>query len=220
MNINGQLTGVELAYQNNSQSAHWSRFFIRGDISLHWGTTRYDGGLQDAEGNSTPYQSDSKEFISIFRGLGGAHVYQGRISRLSLYGGFGTWGLINRTQGLGSYEREATYNYLPWGFGFETLGAAKNLALVMTAEYNYFLSGQTISHLEDANPNLPTIKHKQKDGSGFKITVGTHYFLSSITLLTQIYHQAWDIEKSDVVSGFIEPKNTTKMSGLSVGVLF
>lgn len=145
------------------------------------------------------------------------------------YGGFGFRYLNNgfngevTSAGASGYGRESKYYYLPLGLDLKHNLIGHWLA-AYRFEYDLFLSGLQVSHFEDADDTLPTIKNKQDSGYGLR---GSIKFINPgerFNMVIEPFFQYWHIEESKLETSpqidATEPQNKTREVGLSLGVQY
>lgn len=114
--------------------------------------------------------------------------------------------------GAGGYKRESNYYYSP--IGIETLTSLKNEWYVgIVLEYDHFWKGRQVSHIGDVNPSVGTIKNDQNDGYGLR---GSIRFKKegNFSYVLEPFARYWNIDDSEVVDTWIEPKNHSTEVGL------
>jgi hypothetical protein len=126
-----------------------------------------------------------------------------------------------------SYDREITSFYLPIGLNF-TLGVTDRWAFTFAGEYDYFIDGNAVSHLNQSNSAYPIVDNTQNSGFGYRLTTGVQRAFAGWNLKISPYIDYWSVQKSNTQT-FVannqtlsvwEPSNTSMMYGVSVSVTF
>lgn len=198
-----------------SDSASWST--IRLDGRLSGGEVDYDGSFMDGTPLST---SGSDDFLFDVRALFG-HTWRPARFCDGAYAGLGYRHLRDdSSQQIGGYRRESNYLYIPLGIqkGFD-LTTRWNLALA--GEFDVLLIGRQISHLDDANPALPTVRNWQWPGFGGSLSLDLVHAYERVNVGFGPFLRYWWIAESEVSNeGYYEPENNTIEYGLSFVIRF
>lgn len=225
MKISGPMNEIRGVYKHPLMPQN-TPMFIGADVRYAESTQmNYDGALQGKDKNgkivTTPYSTTSRDRLTDIQATFGASIMESPIQALEVYGGLGRWQLVNRINGEYGYDRRATYVYLPIGMNYaHRLGP---VVLKAGAEYNSWLTGQTVSGINDGTGKA--IVHEQPSGNGMRINAGGEFSLGQVALMVNVYHQRWDVEASNIVmvsstDGYVEPKNNTRITGITVGATF
>lgn len=129
----------------------------------------------------------------------------------------------------GSYDRESNYTTIP--LGSEVIFNLNNHSTAaLDLRYDLLLRASTESKLSQVDSAYKDIDNKQKKGSGIKIGANYTYYFTNQSLVISTYYRKWDFEDSEAEVGldygdgtvgmFIEPKNTTEMSGINIALGF
>lgn len=129
--------------------------------------------------------------------------------------------------GYYGYERESNYVYIP--LGFETKSPLAGMwTWGLAAEYDFFIKGEQVSHLEDVSSQYGTFNNKQNSGYGARGSVDFVRHGGPFDILIEPFIRYWKIAKSNIdvncnaifcLAGF-EPRNHTLQYGLKLGVKF
>jgi hypothetical protein len=195
--------------------ASWSTLRFEGRLSA--GEVDYDGSFMDGTPLST---SGTDDLLIDVRLLWGREWQPARFVD-AVYGGLGYRYLNDdSSEQLGGYERESNYLYVP-------LGARKDFALTnrwdlsLTGEFDVLLVGRQISHLADADPDLPTVRNWQWPGFGAGLFVDFRRAGRDFDFALSPFLRYWWVDESDTSEdGFYEPENNTLEYGLSFVVRF
>lgn len=199
----------------------WNSILFSARGSAVYGTTDYDGSLQNLNNNTKePYQSDSKNSILD----GGFHL--GYILRpradfsIIPQVGIKTWYLQNFEQSDDpyDYDRIVNYIYAPVGLQIKnSLSDRSNLSL--EAFYNNFINGTAESYLGNG-----VVINEQTEGEGYEFSIAYEMQLENSILSIGPFYRKWVVEDSDTVevattnNGTVlitEPANETKIYGLN-----
>ncbi|MBX3020717.1 MAG: hypothetical protein KF799_03500 [Bdellovibrionales bacterium] len=224
MKIGGTLVELAGIYRHHLQSSVRPSYLMADLRYATSSSNSYDGGIMhfDKDGDythTTPNSAKSKDAIVEFKGVYGSTLINTATHALDLYGGLGRWQLNNKVDGSTAYRREAVYLYLPVGVT-SARKVGSTFVWTMGAELDIYLNGSTTSKMGDAVKGASDIVHNQPSGSGYSVRTGSEFQVAGISMTSSIYYQVWDIETSDVVGKFIEPKNRTTMLGLNLGARF
>ena len=177
----------------------------------------YDGRLM----SGTPFKRSGVHqsfFDTIF--AGGLEAKASERFSIAPYIGFGYRYLLDKDDGIAydkvnnvygiDYKREQVYYYLPMGADFKVaLGSGWRFAL--NTEFDVLLRGENKSD---------GLKFRQKSGYGTRASAKVEKHLPSVGFFAEPFYRYWSIGKSNVVDGYIEPKNNTNEFGLRVGASF
>lgn len=199
---------------------------LRGFASYVWGDLKYEGGLQDQNGNIVQEIShDTPNKIISLRGTAGYRFSDVDVAEVSLdltpYAGLGWRYLVDDLPGEGGYKREQTYVYFPIGL-LATTEVFGDWIVECRVEFDFLIRGRNESH-----PQGGTLRFSQKSGTGFGMAAR---FLSPEVDLPVVdrgaafslepFLQTWTIDKSNVLADHLEPKNKSWMVGVRGGVDF
>ncbi|NLH42446.1 MAG: hypothetical protein GX448_11465 [Planctomycetes bacterium] len=192
-----------------------STFAFDGRIAA--GQVDYDGSFMDG----TPLSNSGiDDFLLDVRLLWGRHWEPARIVQAA-YAGLGYRYLCDDSSGKpGGYQRESNYLYLPVGVrkGFDLTG---RWDLTLTGELDMLLVGRQISHLSDANPDLPDVRNWQWPGLGATLSADFLRRGPSWAVGFSPFLRYWWVDESDLsADGYYEPRNNTFEYGLSFVVRF
>lgn len=226
MRLHGQMTRFGAGYRREFQIRKRTLWW-QVDASYAYGNLTYNGEIQNfVDATVMPVTYRAKDNISILRGLIGYALLDNDVRAFRLYVGLATWMLRDRSEGVGSYDREITYFYAPVGAEYVQRVGTFNWRSYF--EINHQLFGIVQSDLSDANPGNPDLTNFQFFGFGFKASTAAEWNIGSIALTGEIFYQLWSMNAStqdDVtVNGqpaeFQEPKNDTEMLGADLGLRF
>jgi hypothetical protein len=189
---------------------------VRLEGQLSAGEVDYDGSFMDG----TPLSaSGNDDFLIDVRLLWGREWQPVRVFD-AVYIGLGYRYLNDDSSAqIGGYERKSNYLYVP-------VGARKDFELTnrwdlsLTGEFDVLLIGRQISHLNDADPDLPTVRNWQWPGFGAGLSVDLRRRGRGIDFAFAPFLRYWWIAESDVSQGFYEPENNTFEYGLSFVLRF
>lgn len=215
----GSLNGIRIRYDARFEAP---RMLLRGETEYILGRLQYDGTLRNIDsGESEPHSAEAYDAILNVRGLlGGTIEFSGR-QEVTPYTGAGARHLSDRVTGVGSYEREVTYYYVP--VGVEHLLRLRNGWRLTTAlEYDVFIAGRVKSRVADVGfSNDPVTSQKQGYGHRIALSFGgavNHRY----DLHVGPYWQHWTIGDSDTVAAsddrtpIMESRNRSDLVGVNV----
>lgn len=209
------------------------KFQLDGLFSTYLGANTYEGGLFNATTNqSIAYSTDSQDWYLGIASRAGVAFSVAQKEVAFIYAGFGYRFLhnkmIDKPNIKASYDRDQGYLYFLIGVDGEIL-LSKSFSLLAEVQYRQLLYGHQRSGMKELGYD-EDFYFSQNDGLGGRVSVGgKFYFLNQIALKVRLYFDYWSIEKSSLVAGyqggkfisnFVEPRNFTKVIGVSAGVSF
>lgn len=224
MKMEGLKSGVGFVAQKfDSGQVHSKRWVLTGDY--YSGTVDYTGATMNL--NTGERKPATSQDTSYFYNLTAS-----RSARLMSVGSFIPWigaglgyrFLVTKPKNANpsDYRREQSYLYLPIT-GELARKLRPSTTLQLATEVDIFLRGGNTSYI------FGEMKFRQSSGSGlgFSGTVTEDFSPTLSAFVTLKYHR-WSIAASDLtavsLSGrtyhFLEPKNYTEQTGLSVGMYF
>lgn len=241
MNFKGAFNGIFMTYAFRPVDID---SMVEQIVNLYRVELRYAAGLVNYTGGNdvTGFTySGVHDYVFEGRGIFANEYTLPQAWTVTPYMGIGFRLLDDHLQesGPGGYERESTYWYVPLG-----VTLAKDLPRDWRWEYNieydYFLSGKQISHLENVDPALEPLGNKQGEGFGWRTSLKLVKTLPRVKWSLEPYYRFWHIKKSriepwtlqggayipypDSEPGMIifglEPDNITQELGLRLGAQF
>lgn len=209
------------------------KFQLDGFFSTYLGANTYEGGLFNATTNqSIAYSTDSQDWYLGIASRAGVAFSVAQREVAFIYAGFGYRFLhnkmIDKPNIKASYDRDQGYLYFLIGVDSE-IPLSKSFSLLAEVQYRQLLYGHQRSGMKELGYD-EDFYFSQNDGLGGRVSVGgKFYFLNQIALKVHLYFDYWSIEKSSLVAGyqggkfisnFVEPRNFTKVIGVSAGVSF
>jgi hypothetical protein len=194
----------------DGNSVCWSTVAFDGRLSA--GQVDYDGSFMDG----TPLSTRGTDDLLIdVRLLWGRHWQPARVID-AVYAGLGYRYLNDDSSAqLGGYERESNYVYVPLGVR-KDFDLADRWDLALTGEFDVLLVGRQISHLNDADPDLPNVRNWQWPGFGAGLFVNVLHEGAKFDVGFGPFLRYWWVDESDVsADGYYEPRNNTVEYGLS-----
>lgn len=177
------------------------------------------GGKANYSSYRTGKMDNEPQFLSETRGLFGCNWALNATTTLSPYTGLGyryksdSENGATSTTGHYSYERESHYWYLPVGLKYQTT-LTPQLDLVIRGEYDQLITGEQRSN---TLKNNKVLKQRQNSGFGAKASVDVIKKLDNKRVISfGPYFHYWDIKDSEVVAGWVEPRNKTYEAGMSI----
>jgi hypothetical protein len=213
--LNGLAFGLETRPLEQAMLLRLSGEYLFGGVT-------YEGSLYYANDKRTePWTTNANDFIYTVKGILGFPFLNWGRGDLGLFAGLGTRYLYDQLQGRGSYEREISYFYLPAGLEMRFFLRAKSMLLV-TAEYDRFISGTAKSHLTQTGRSRD-ISNTQNSGYGHRLAADLSFWLSdSMDLHIAPYWQHWQVDDSDRVAMdkelSYEPMNSTEQIGVTIAI--
>ena len=198
------------------QSFASNKMMARAEGRVAFGRVDYDGALTDG----TPFTINGiDDFVLEGRLLLGPE-WLGENTLNTLYAGMGYRYLKDDTSfNPSGYERESNYYYVPIGFEIDTNFKA-GWSWAGRIEFDYLLRGIQKSHLNDFDPELPDIENDQDSGYGYRASIKLLYKSTDVIFAIEPFFRYWDIDKSEVSYGWIEPANETTEYGIQLTWMF
>jgi hypothetical protein len=208
----------------------WESFLGKGWVSLaaldfDFGSTRYDGALQDAA--NTPVVSTTNNVIfDISAAIG--RVLHVSLGRLIPYIGVGMHYWHRGLTGTGAYTEKYYFYYLPVGVRLERALSDKfQIAVDVSGFWN--LGGRIRVFLSEFDPTLQDVTGTLGSAFGFKLEIPLSYHLNpSLNLVAVPFFETFGIGAGDVfpihstsgqqVDSALEPASTTYFYGIRLGV--
>jgi len=179
-------------------------------MSMVGGDVEYDGGYHS--GGSL--KGDTSNYIFNFRGIAGFMIGEDGFCIMP-YSGLGYRYLNNDLNdlGVGGYEREQAYLYLPLGVDISTtLSSSGQWKIGLKSEFDWMFHGENKSG---------DIEFDGQDGRGVRFIPYIRYDINDkIGLKLEIFGEYWKINDSDVNQGYLEPENASNYYGGKFGVVF
>jgi hypothetical protein len=135
--------------------------------------------------------------------------------------------LLNRLgEGYGTgYDRTQYYVYIPVGTNIKLNFAQKTISFLFNVEFDLLLRGYNIS--EDINVTTDNYMYRnrrlyiQNTGYGLRFSGKVSKKIDAKTsVFIEPFIRYWDIANSDIINGYLEPKNNTVEYGAKIGVSF
>jgi hypothetical protein len=215
MEESGLLYGLSGSFEHLADC----NLFIDLSGSIVAGDLKYDGKLVNADGTEHPMTADTPNTIFNLWGTGGMLFECGDYSFIP-YSGIGYRFLVDDLEEASStygYTREQTYVYLPVGVGlFRRMQASWLLDCRM--EYRIMLDSYNRSHggVLGGSVVLP-----QDSGSGFSASIGlSRPDGATSKFRMETFVETWNVDDSEVVSGYIEPENKSFLFGMRCSLCF
>lgn len=207
------------------------KFQLDGLFSTYLGANTYEGGLYDnLTHQSTPYSTSSEDWYLGIASRFGVAVNMKDKEVVFVYAGLGYRFLhnfmIDKPNIKASYERDQGYLYFLIGIDGE-VAINPFISIIATLQYRQLLYGHQTSGMRALGFDND-FNFTQNDGFGGRVSVGGKFYLNNkMALKAKLYFDYWAIEASNFVAGvaggkfignFVEPRNTTKVIGVSLGL--
>lgn len=224
--LRGRQTDSEGEEAADTPPAPPSPWVFRADARIAYGSTDYDGRLQDG----TPYTMSGVDALSVEGRLLLGHRFESTSGMTTVYGGLGSrYKEDDSSFDRAGYKRESRYLYLPISVEYiHTL--PRNRAVIFSAEYTHLISGEQKSDLSGFG--IGEITNEQKSGYGLRGAVAYAHPWRNGHVVIEAFIRHWDIDDSEIetVFGrtprgiaraqFLEPENQTVEAGLSLRYRF
>jgi len=218
MTESGPLVGMGLSY---TYAFRDNPVVLRLEGEYHYGQLTYNGSTS----TGTPMTAPAEDNILNGRALLGFQAQPTDRINIGPFLGVAARYLNDLIQG--GYDREITYLYLPIGANL-TFGLSNRWLLSVGGEYDYFISGSAVSHLNQSNSEFPTVYNTQSNGYGYRLTAGLARSFEKWTLNVSPYISCWSVQQSDIQTfstsngpmSAWEPENTSTMYGVKFSARF
>lgn len=230
MDISGPMLSME---GNFSLGYKLFKFQFDGFFSTHLGANFYEGGLFNTATNQTiAYSTDSKDwYLGVASRFGVAFSLSGREVAF-IYSGIGYRYLhnmmIDKPWVKASYERDQGYVYFLVGVDGE-MPITRFFSMIGELQYRQLIYGYQVSGMSALGYDNDFC-FVQTNGFGGRVGLGgKFYFANQMALKAKLYLDYWAIEDSSLVAGyqggkfvnnFVEPRNLTRVVGVSLGLVF
>ena len=222
MEEEGMFYGVAFGYtyrdwvpDSPEQSLSDNKTMVRAEGRFAFGQVDYDGAVQDLEtGEISPLTIENiDDFALEGRLLLGADWLDINTLR-TLYAGIG-YRYLNDDPSFhpAGYERESNYYYVPIGYEIDT-NLRAGWSWVGRIEFDYLLWGLQRSHI------YPVLKNRQNSGHGYRASIKLQKKGKNVMFVIEPFFRYWDIDKSDVEFGWLEPANETTEYGIQLSWMF
>jgi len=134
----------------------------------------------------------------------------------------------SKARGGKTAQQELIWLYIPLTVGV-TWQMADRWQLRATAEEDVIASGTSRQHLENINPNMPTLSLSENSGTGTKLSLGARKKGQELDLTGEVFYRNWQIAESSTENYLdskrrdhvgVTPANSTDMLGLGIGVTY
>ncbi len=245
MRERGNMYGIDLHYtyrmsENKDIRSLKDVFDDQNKINVYGFDFKYSWGSVDYDSQGTGSADDVEDYMAEIRGIIGYDIPIAQ-ARFTPYTGLGIRYLHDDLRGQSSngangYRRESNYLYIP--LGLETYAKAKNgIAMDLFLEYDLFLSGKQVSHIEDIpGVGFDKLVNQQPHGYGFKGSFRIIKKNKDVDFYVEPFFNYWHIRKSKIspitINGQlispspglilvgIEPDNNSTEYGIRLGTHF
>ncbi len=181
------------------------------------GDVKYDGGYGSGR-NYHELTGDTSNYIVNGRGIAGFMIGEDGLCIMP-YSGLGYRYLRNDLNDLtiagvvNGYLREQVYLYLPLGLDISLpLGYDGKWTIGLKSEFDWMFYGENKSGGTEL---------KNQDGYGFRFIPYVRLDVSEqLALKLEVFGEYWNINKSDVNNGILEPDNASNYYGARGGICF
>lgn len=222
------ISGAYLGGQVNAEFRIYYTAFMLDFGILKGVRTKYNGHLQDINGNLTPFRADSKDWYYFFNLGLKQYILVNNKYNIYLDILFGRRYLNNIIQTDDSYLREQIYYYANFGGGAEYF-IKSNISIMFGFDYRQVISAYNKTHLKISGYNRPYMLFEQDGGNGLKTQLAVKYTAQNgLNYRFGIYYELWLINKSKEIwirttnntIAFYEPKNHTNTIGAFISIGF
>ena len=225
MTEKGRLQGVMARYEFRDERGG----MFQAEVQAERGALDYDGAFQDG----TPLETDTNDYLIELRVLGGLGCFMADRYLFTPFLGLGHRYWNDEIEGLGGYEREISYWYIP--LGIQTLASlSSGVTLGFHAEYDLFVEGKVTSHLNQADQSLGVLYNDQLSGKGWGVKGSIQLrclFFDRTWILMEPFISYWEMADSEPVRIYydtaagqeiigLEPENNTTHYGVRVLIEF
>ena len=227
ISIEGERYGLSYEYlsrKSTEKSSFWSY-----QVDLSYGDLIYDGGFQDGKIKfKVNCRTDWYQEHRLLYGL--ALPFNDNVFVVMPYLGFGFRGLFNRGNDydyikdgnpakIVGYDRYSLYLYIPLGIILRT-ELDNDWLFSLNPEFDLFLSGEQTSGI-DTNGSGKPLENAQHGGFGFRVSSRVSKKIGDeFAVFLEPFVKYWNIANSDIVNGYLEPKNNTVEYGVKIGITF
>ncbi|MBN1804228.1 MAG: LamG domain-containing protein [Sedimentisphaerales bacterium] len=193
----------------------------RAEGRVAFGEVDYDGALQDlTTGEKTPLSINGIDDLALEGRLLFGADWLGENTLKTLYAGIGYRYLNDDSSfDINGYERESNYYYVPIGFEIDT-NLQAGWSWGGRVEFDMLFWGVQKSHFSDLDPMRPDIEKDQDGGYGYRASIKIQHKSEVGIFVIEPFFRYWDIDKSEIVQGWIEPANETTEYGIQLIWMF
>jgi hypothetical protein len=218
----GTIGGFRLGYTQRIGGG----LFLRARLSAGFGSVDY----------RAPDPGGDARIRNVDQTIGQLELHLGKdfkiggASTLTAFAGLGARSLRDgsggreATDGSLGYDREVNYAYVPVGLEAR-LPVSKASAILLSAQYNWVVGGDSTSRFSDIDSELPDVELELDRGHGFEASAAFQTKVGSHALSFGPFVRHWKIGRSEsfIVANtddpadqleFYEPKNRTTELGL------
>lgn len=206
--------------------------FLRARLSADFGSVDY----------RAPDPAGDVRLRNVSQSIGQLELHFGKDFRI------GTGATVTAFAGLGSrvlndesggrvasdgalgYDREVAYAYVPLGLAAR-VPVSKRSAILVSAQYNWVVGGESKAHFSDVDPELPNLELDFNGGRGLEASAGFQTALGKHAVSIGPFVRHWKIDQSDsfIVTNpddpteaieIYEPRNSTTELGLRMTFSF
>ncbi len=201
-------------------------FSLELQTTLLGGELDYDGYTWGGE----PVQTDTDDVVWQGAVLAG-YAFASR--DLIAYSGLGGRYWRQELKGVGGYEREIEWLYVPLGLDWQGSFVNNRWSWSARAEGRWLITGEVTSHLSDVSRAFSDVENDVDDGYGYELSLSLRYRLEPSSVVEALvitpYYQYWDVDRSDLqplrawgvpVAEVYEPDNETEILGIRLGLSF
>ncbi|MDH4468899.1 MAG: hypothetical protein QE271_12640 [Bacteriovoracaceae bacterium] len=214
MKVNGNMSGIQGRFSRLASEDN--KIFAQFNGSFQQGTLKYDGGLFDEEGNTTPYSFDGdKMSVGKFSGFIGKFlepqnsagwVFIPQVG-LNIY-------KLTDSDDADPYDYKRTQNYTTIPFRLDVINkyGPHLLRAHLTYHPSFLFSGTNKTDI----PGKGTLTFNQDEGTGFEVGADWTFYHFNIGLI----YETWDVSRSSSSRGYIEPANQTSFTSAVLSYAF
>jgi hypothetical protein len=236
--------------RENQQIASWKDLFGKGNtINMFRLEGRFGYGYVDYSGSGT--WDNIRDYVVEGRILAGQDIPVSDSALFTPYVGYGYRYLNDNFSSVpdrvldgqnyySGYDRESSYSYVPLGVESRFL-LPSQWSLGLTLEYDFFIGGKQVSHLEDQQfggvyPGYDPLTNDQEDGMGMRASFRIQKDSGRFSLFVEPFVRYWHIKDSKIefvtINGQLvpaggglyeagqEPDNNTTEYGIKAGARF
>ncbi len=191
------------------------KFFVEADGSVYFGSVDYDGFLQDAQGQRTPFKTSTVYFGLEFASAAGYALPLSRQFALTPTAGFGIeyWNRNLDNGGVNGYDEKYTVIYFH-GAATGTYNLSSDIEFFSSFGMKIpFSISESIDLASRGQGGPADVSLSPGVSPRFRFGAGTNVH----NVMVELSFETWTLVKSNEDKTFHQPESTRKIFGIKLG---